>query len=263
MVFIQKYKLQIILEIIIALAVLFFIGNRMEKLVFLRTSYNLRTAGTDKLGHKIVYISEIQNRTFLDERSELLACIRRAKPDVIIITGGLLSGYDTDSDALIDFAGEASNIAPIYFISGNYESVKDFYPVVKAMLGANVEYDDRTLVTYRNSDRLYMLGLLGSSSVAFDNKWFYSFIDASLKSADKTCKSICFRESVFISIYPYTYLDFNFAKRTFSKQVRVPCIVSVVSEHKYSDDPCAEKERGVAIPFLAVSRQEINVITLR
>ena len=262
MVFIQKYKLHLVLEIIVAFAILFFICNRVEKLAFINTYYNLRTLQNNKLGHKIAYLSDIQNHTYFEKKDELLACLRRAKPDVVIITGGLLSGYDSDSDGLINFAGEASEIAPVYFVSGNYESVKDFYPVVKSILGLTKTYEEHVFETYRNAEVLYLLGLSNSSS-GLDSEWFCNFLDKSLKSSDKTCKSICFKESVFFSIYPYTYLDFDFAKRTFAKQIRIPCFSAVVSENKYNDDPSVKKDRGLIIPFLALSRQEINVITLR
>lgn len=71
---------------------------------------------------RVVQVSDLHDRRFGTEQSKLLAAIREAKPDLIVITGDLFNRHNERAckNALL-FAEKAVAIAPTYFAEGNHE----------------------------------------------------------------------------------------------------------------------------------------------
>ena len=73
-------------------------------------------------GLKIVQVSDLHNKAFGKKNENLLAQIRAQNPDFILLTGDTVDSRRTDIEIALDFAAAATEIAPVYFVSGNHEN---------------------------------------------------------------------------------------------------------------------------------------------
>lgn len=70
---------------------------------------------------KIVQLSDLHNSCFGEENSRLIKRIEEEKPDLILMTGDMLNGYEDRTDIVTDLIKQASQIAPVYYYLGNHE----------------------------------------------------------------------------------------------------------------------------------------------
>ena len=124
----MKKKLKLII-LSAGLALLIFVVLAVSLyLIFTNTSVHVSkiTASSENLpelfdGFKIVQVSDLHNREFGKDNQRLLRKIRKADPDIIVITGDLIDCDRTDTSSALDFVKKALKIAPCYFIGGNHE----------------------------------------------------------------------------------------------------------------------------------------------
>ena len=110
-----------ILLICVAFAVYAFAENRL----FLRTRRE-NFGGNVRIAH----ISDLHKRCFGNGNKRLADRIKREKPDIILITGDLVSRSMTDISNAESLLHELCGTAPIYVIMGNHE--KELKPRVFA-----------------------------------------------------------------------------------------------------------------------------------
>lgn len=91
-------------------------------------------------GYKIAQVSDLHNDEFGEDNEKLLAVIKDVEPDMIAITGDLLDSRRTSIEKAENFARQAVQIAPCYYVTGNHESRMDeeYSQLEKAMLQAGV-----------------------------------------------------------------------------------------------------------------------------
>ena len=110
----------IAIGILSALAILFLVF-RLENHRFRVTHATLRHAKVAS-PFRVVQVSDLHDRAFGPAQQTLLAAIREAKPDFIVITGDLFNRHNkTANQNAFCFAERVTAIAPTYFIEGNHE----------------------------------------------------------------------------------------------------------------------------------------------
>lgn len=72
-------------------------------------------------GFRIAHVSDIHDASFGEDNAALIDLLTNLAPDIIVITGDLIDSNRTDIDAAISFAQHATNIAPVYYVTGNHE----------------------------------------------------------------------------------------------------------------------------------------------
>lgn len=72
-------------------------------------------------GFKIVQLSDLHNSRFGKENSRLIKTIEKEEPDLILMTGDMLNGYEDKTDIVTDLIKQAAQIAPVYYSLGNNE----------------------------------------------------------------------------------------------------------------------------------------------
>ena len=112
-------------------------------------------------GSRIVQVSDLHNTEFGKDNRRLLDKIKKARPDIIVLTGDLIDSYHTDVEIAADFAREAAGIAPTYYVTGNHEHRIDDYVLLKAQLGAaGVELlENEKLSLERSGETVALLGV--------------------------------------------------------------------------------------------------------
>lgn len=75
-------------------------------------------------GYRVVQLSDIHAAVFGKNNSRLVAAVKKARPDMIAITGDLISNDDKSGDALSiiqPLVKTLVSIAPVYYVTGNHE----------------------------------------------------------------------------------------------------------------------------------------------
>lgn len=86
---------------------------------------------------KIAHISDVHKRRFGKNNSRICRLIRRENPDIIFITGDLVSRTETDFSAVEEMLENLCQVAPVYMICGNHEQSlprdmkREFYGMIK------------------------------------------------------------------------------------------------------------------------------------
>lgn len=129
----KKKKLMIVLTVVTSLPIALiswtFWGNTALQL-------NTYTVSSGKLpiifdGYRIAHVSDLHNAEMGKGNENLLDMLKKAKPDIIAITGDLINYYNTDVEIALHFAEEAIKIAPCYFVTGNHEAKVSVYDELK------------------------------------------------------------------------------------------------------------------------------------
>ena len=85
-------------------------------------------------GFRIAQVSDLHNAQFGKGNKKLLELLSESKPDIIAITGDLVDAGHTNIGVALDFAKEAVNIAPVYYVTGNHEASLSQYNELKTGL---------------------------------------------------------------------------------------------------------------------------------
>ncbi len=113
-------------------------------------------------GYRIAQISDLHNAEFGEHNEELLSMLAGTAPDIIVLTGDLVDSRRTDVDAAADFAAQAMEIAPVYYVTGNHESrLKRLFPALEARLeaaGVTVLRGEAVLLN-RDGQQIQLLGV--------------------------------------------------------------------------------------------------------
>lgn len=113
----------IIVAIVLILAVILTIRAFYEYATLVRTDYEIET---DKFPEgkklRLLVLSDLHDRVYGPENGKLLDLMRSCKPDVILLTGDILTAsHKKDPAPVFAFLTESSKIAPIYYAPGNHE----------------------------------------------------------------------------------------------------------------------------------------------
>ncbi len=97
-------------------------------------------------GYRICNVSDLQSEYFGENQSKLLEAVRRAEPDLIVITGDLVDRNHTNFTAAIKAVSGLLKIAPVCYVNGNHElrlpqaKIQPFYEELR-MMGVSVLFD--------------------------------------------------------------------------------------------------------------------------
>lgn len=113
-------------------------------------------------GYRIAQISDLHNAEFGEHNEELLSMLAGTAPDIIVLTGDLVDSRRTDVGVAADFAAQAMEIAPVYYVTGNHESrLKRLFPDLEARLeaaGVTVLRGEAVLLN-RDGQQIQLLGV--------------------------------------------------------------------------------------------------------
>lgn len=157
-------------ETIKMMAVLFFLGIGLTTFFSYQnnsikiTNYDYTNPKLPKgfNGYKVVQVSDLHNKDF---HGKLIEKIRRAKPDIIVITGDLIDRRNTKIDLAVEFIEKVVDIAPAYYVSGNHEQLSSKYGILKRELqNLNVQIMDNCYTELNQNG--YKIGLMGIADPA-------------------------------------------------------------------------------------------------
>ena len=93
-------------------------SNELETTFF--HLYSPKVAAGENI--RVVVLSDLHNREFGPENSELVERITALAPDLIAIAGDMVNADDGDLSIILTLCGKLVEIAPVYYSPGNHES---------------------------------------------------------------------------------------------------------------------------------------------
>ena len=188
----------------------------------------------------IVHISDLHNKQFGKNQKNIISKINKISPDIIVITGDLISSYSTNLDIAIDFINNAIKVAPIYYVNGNHESrLPEDYNSLKSQMksaGVNILENSYSSISKENSK----INIIGINDPSFDALQLYGYTDQQIISKDlEKLTNNSDEYTILLSHRPElfdTYCSYNinlvFAGHAHGGQIRLPFIGGVIAPNQ-------------------------------
>ena len=233
-------------------------------------------------GFRIAQVSDLHNARFGEDNAKLIEMLSQTEPDIIVLTGDLIDSRNTDVETALDFARQAVEIAPVYYVSGNHESRVTAYMDLKMGLGnAGVIVLENQIVEITRGQEY--ITLIGIDDPSFRES--YLFGDAAgiaeqklgdLQEASDGYTILLSHRPELFDVYVDTEMDLVFSGHAHGGQFRLPFVGGLVAPNQgffpeYDAGQFTEEKttmivsRGVGnsiIPVRVNNRPEIVVVTL-
>ena len=177
-------------------------------------------------GFRIAQVSDLHNAEFGPENETLLGLLKKAEPDIIVITGDLVDSYHTDLEISLDFASEAMKIAPCYYVTGNHEARISGYGALKAGLEASgvVVLENEIVNLERCGETISLAG-------AMDPSFRKGSIINELHAGETYTILLSHRPELFDS-YAATGVDLVFTGHAHGGQFRLPVVGGLLAPNQ-------------------------------
>lgn len=89
-----------------------------------RTDYHIALPGLTE-AKRVVHISDLHNTFYGKDQAKLMAMVKEARPDAILLTGDLLDKRRSPRKGTLgarSFIRQAVEVCPVYFVPGNHEA---------------------------------------------------------------------------------------------------------------------------------------------
>lgn len=114
-------------------------------------------------GFKIAQVSDLHNRDFGEDSNRLIKKIHAQNPDIVVLTGDMVSTKDTDFTPFYQFISEITKHYPIYYIVGNHEQALEEQKLIELsqyLTSHGVIILDNDYVTLEDGeDKIYLYGM--------------------------------------------------------------------------------------------------------
>lgn len=112
-------------------------------------------------GCRIAHISDLHNAEMGRDNEKLLSMLRKAGPDMIVITGDMIDARNTNIGIALEFARSAMQIAPCYYVTGNHESrIKTYHELKNGLEAAGVMVlEDARAEICREGETVTLIGV--------------------------------------------------------------------------------------------------------
>lgn len=118
---------------------------------------------------RAVFVSDLHMREYGAGNADLLNDITNLKPDVILLGGDLVVDSVDNYDSMLDFCKKCREIAPVYGVIGNHESIRIYHhndvtlPKRFADAGVRLLRNEEEIITVKNQ-KIKLVGVEGSSA---------------------------------------------------------------------------------------------------
>ncbi len=227
-------------------------------------------------GYTIVQISDLHSAVFGRNNDSLLNKIERAEPDIIVITGDIVSSYDYEPDTAVDFVRRAAELCDVYFVSGNHEERIAKYPELKRLLAeaGAIILENEAVELYRGAASIVLAGIpcLPLSAITIQNE-----PDTSLFQNDDSFNILLAHEPQYFEEYRKMGADLIFSGHAHGGQIRLPFVGGLYAPGqgffpKYTSGVYEEAKAALVVsrglgnslaPFRIFNRPEIVVVRLK
>lgn len=231
---------------------------------------------------RILQVSDLHNAEFGSNNEKLLSEIKKAEPDIIVITGDIVDSRKTDVEIAIAFAGKAVKIAPCYYVTGNHESrISDHDYLIAGIekVGVTVLRDEKVLLE-RDGEKIFVAGLddpYFKTDYLFEKESENTEVRLKRLGKDSEFTVLLSHRPELFEVYCENNIDLVFSGHAHGGQFRLPVIGGLYAPHQgvlpEYDSGMFEKDgttmivsRGIGnsvFPFRLNNRPELIVTVLQ
>lgn len=122
----KKGKKLLILAIILSILIIYIIiGFSQTSLKVTTYEYTSAKIPTEFDGYSIALLTDLHNKNFGENQSELLEKVKAARPDIIALGGDIIDEDHEDLTSAKVLIEGLVQIAPVYYVTGNHEQCKE------------------------------------------------------------------------------------------------------------------------------------------
>lgn len=233
--------------ILIVLAILIvgvgLIVLEQKRLVVRRQTLRLSSLPDAFDGFRLVQLSDLHKRVYPHGERRLLQKIQQCQPDIIVITGDLVSRFVTDFTERTALLKALRQIAPVYLTLGNHEW--DMQPQQMAAYRAMVKQsgcvllENETAVLQRNGMVCYLagaslrIGIYHNETFQYRDLESYTAADLTADLGAKKGCTILLAHSPFPAESYFTWgADFTLSGHVHGGIVRLPVVGGLLSPER-------------------------------
>ena len=233
-------------------------------------------------GFRIAQVSDLHNARFGEDNVKLIEMLSQTEPDIIVLTGDLIDSRNTDVETALDFARQAVEIAPVYYVSGNHESRVTAYMDLKMGLGnaGVIVLENQKVEITRGQEYITLIGIddpsFRESYLFGDAAGVAEQVIGDLQEASDGYTILLSHRPELLDVYVDTEMDLVFSGHAHGGQFRLPFVGGLVAPNQgffpeYDAGQFTEEKttmivsRGVGnsiIPLRVNNRPEIVVASL-
>ena len=233
-------------------------------------------------GFRIAQVSDLHNARFGEDNVKLIEMLSQTEPDIIVLTGDLIDSRNTDVETALDFARQAVEIAPVYYVSGNHESRVTAYMDLKMGLGnaGVIVLENQKVEITRGQEHITLIGIddpsFRESYLFGDAAGVAEQVIGDLQEASDGYTILLSHRPELFDVYVDTGMDLVFSGHAHGGQIRVPFAGGLVAPNQgffpeYDAGQFTEEKttmivsRGIGnsiIPVRINNQPEIIVATL-
>lgn len=275
----KKAKIFVLCLFCIAIAFLGYNIIQNQHFEVNETTIKGETLPKDFQGYKIVQVSDLHNAEFGKNNVDLLSEIKEQSPDIIVVTGDVVDSRRTNVQIARDFVNNASEIAPVYYVTGNHEARVKVEDEID-----NVELNENVIVLH-NKDILLEKGESVIQLIGVDDPDYKAVKDSTEymnKRLEKYCNNEHFKillshRPELFEVYAENNMNVIFSGHAHGGQFRLPFIGGFIAPHQglfptydaglyyATDDTTMVVSRGLGdsiIPLRINNPPELVVVTL-
>lgn len=234
-------------------------------------------------GYRIVQLSDLHNAELGADNERVMALLRQAEPDLIVVTGDAVDSRRAGSDHALSLLTRAAQLAPCYFVAGNHEQRREDYPAFAAELtaaGVTVLTEEKVTLT-RGEESITLLGV---SDPTFSPDCYTveeadilaAWLDPLTEEGDGFTVLLSHRPE-YVETYADSGMDLIFSGHAHGGQVRLPRLGGLFAPNQgffptydsglYEQNGSAMVvSRGIGnslIPLRVNNRPEVVLVTLK
>lgn len=192
------------------------------------------TLPEDFVGYKIVQVSDLHNAEFGENNEGLLLLIEEQKPNIIVVTGDIVDSRRTDVQVARDFINNASEIAPVYYVTGNHEArvdMEDEIDFIELNENVNVLHNQSVLLK-KGESVIQLIGVDDPDYKAVTDSEAYMNKRLSLYCENEYFKILLSHRPELFETYVENEMNVIFSGHAHGGQVRLPFIGGVIAPHQ-------------------------------
>lgn len=229
----------IIIVFLLLVVVLFLVRLQIDANLIQTSRYNLESSKVPKSfdGYKIVHISDLHSKEFGEDNKPLIEKIAEEKPDIVVLTGDMVSANETDYTVFFSLVSELTQKYKVYFIPGNHEqaiNAKKKQEIIAYLEETGADVLDNEVVSLKSEDEeINLYGLWYSNKYYSENEEYIldeKLISELIGDADTDSYNILLSHNPrYFLTYASWGADLTLSGHVHGGMVRIPFVGAIFS----------------------------------
>ncbi|MBN2222012.1 MAG: metallophosphoesterase, partial [Vallitaleaceae bacterium] len=238
----KRKKLPMIIFILfLGLIAEFFVSNYTYRIYSYTISHKDIPTAFD--GYKIIQLSDLHSHDYGDSNESVYQSVLKATPDLIVMTGDMVSSSDRDFSTFYSLVKKLVTIAPVYYVFGNHEqALDDEYQdeILSTIADLGVRYlDNETVQIEKEGSTISLHGMWFNLRFYNDSRSSYEYtfeLDNMMKllkfPEDQTFDLLLTHNPIYFSTYKNWGADLTLTGHIHGGLINIPFMGGLLSPER-------------------------------